>query len=147
PSGREGCSSVRSTLSKAAFAVTTTNGEATKVCASTTPASERVSGSPAAMASSPIGVPGPKPVSKTILPTVGGSTSGSTTTARTTRFQRVSARASQYASGNPNTVERVALIAADTSEVVAALTTGGFPIRAITSESGTERNNETSGTR
>ena len=41
PSEREACSSSRGTASNAAFAVTTTNGDATNVWASTTPRNER----------------------------------------------------------------------------------------------------------
>lgn len=106
-----------------------------------------MSGTPALAAAAPIGAPGPNTVSRTIPPTVGGSTKGRTTTPSTAFVQRDSLRASQYASGRPNTVATVALIDADSNDVVAASTTVESVIRARTSPGGTDRNSETSGAR
>jgi hypothetical protein len=75
--------------------VTTTNGDATNVCANTTPANDRVSGSPPAAASRPTNVFGPTTVSNTIPLTTGGSTSGNTTNAVTSVWSHPSRRANQ----------------------------------------------------
>ena len=125
----------------------TTNGDATKVCASTMATNDRVNGTPASTASPPIRLLGPKTVSSNIPLTMGGNTSGTTTSAVTARVQGCSVRARAYARGTPKRSDTTAVPVAVPNDTEAACVTSVSPRRAITCAGGSATNSAPSGTK